>query len=48
MSANRVDVGSIRREQIVDAAIVVIAEQDIQRLSLSEVLIATVVVVRAT
>jgi AcrR family transcriptional regulator len=37
MSANRVDVGSIRREQIVDAAIAVIAEQGIQHLSLSEI-----------
>src|SRR3984957_11222029 len=37
MSATRVDVGSIRREQIVDAAIAVIAEQGIQHLSLSEI-----------
>jgi AcrR family transcriptional regulator len=37
MSANRVDVRSIRREQIVDAAIAVIAEQGIQHLSLSEI-----------
>src|SRR5579872_150672 len=37
MSAKRVDVGRIRREQIVDAAIAVIAEQGIQHLSLSEI-----------
>jgi AcrR family transcriptional regulator len=37
MSATRVDVGSIRRDQIVDAAIAVIAEQGIQHLSLSEI-----------
>lgn len=37
MTAARVDVGSIRREQIVDAAIAVIAEQGIQHLSLSEI-----------
>jgi AcrR family transcriptional regulator len=33
----RIDVGSIRREQIVDAAIAVIAEQGLQHLSLSEI-----------
>src|SRR5437762_12471714 len=37
MKATRIDVGSIRREQIVDAAIAVIAEQGIQHLSLSEI-----------
>jgi AcrR family transcriptional regulator len=37
MKAARIDVGSIRREQIVDAAIAVIAEQGIQHLSLSEI-----------
>jgi AcrR family transcriptional regulator len=37
MKPNRIDVGSIRREQIVDAAIAVIAEQGIQNLSLSEI-----------
>jgi AcrR family transcriptional regulator len=35
--STRVDVGRIRREQIVDAAIAVIAEQGIQHLSLSEI-----------
>jgi AcrR family transcriptional regulator len=33
----RVDIGSIRREQIVEAAVGVIAEQGIQNLSLSEI-----------
>src|SRR5947209_8710829 len=37
MKAARIDVGSIRREQIVDAAIAVIAERGIQHLSLSEI-----------
>src|SRR5437868_13019807 len=37
MKQSRVDVGSIRREQIVDAAVAVIAEQGIQELSLSEI-----------
>jgi AcrR family transcriptional regulator len=34
---NRVDIGAIRREQIVDAAVAVIAEQGMQNLSLSEI-----------
>src|ERR1700752_4037486 len=37
MKTPRVDVGSIRREQIVQAAVAVIAEQGIQNLSLSEI-----------
>jgi AcrR family transcriptional regulator len=37
MKQRRVDVGSIRREQIVEAAVAVIAEQGIQNLSLSEI-----------
>jgi AcrR family transcriptional regulator len=37
MKAPRIDIGSIRREQIVDAAASVIAEQGLQNLSLSEI-----------
>jgi AcrR family transcriptional regulator len=37
MKKGRVDVGSIRREQIIDAAVAIIAEQGIQNLSLSEI-----------
>jgi AcrR family transcriptional regulator len=37
MKSQRVDVGTIRREQIIDAAIAVIAEQGVQHLSLSEI-----------
>jgi AcrR family transcriptional regulator len=37
MKSARIDIGSIRREQIVDAAVGVIAEQGIQKLSLSEI-----------
>jgi AcrR family transcriptional regulator len=37
MKNGRVNIGSIRREQIVDAAVSVIAEQGIQNLSLSEI-----------
>src|SRR5579872_4672156 len=37
MKTPRIDVGSIRREQIVQAAVAVIAEQGIQNLSLSEI-----------
>src|SRR5437763_15026656 len=37
MKTPRIDIGSIRREQIVDAAVAVIAEQGLQHLSLSEV-----------
>ena len=37
MTSPRVSIGSIRREQIVDAAVDVIAEQGIQKLSLSEI-----------
>ena len=33
----RIDIGSIRREQIVEAAVAVIAEQGLQNLSLSEI-----------
>jgi AcrR family transcriptional regulator len=37
MKSSRIDIGSIRREQIVDAAVAVIAEQGLQNLSLSEI-----------
>jgi AcrR family transcriptional regulator len=37
MKSPRIDVGRIRREQIVEAAVAVIAEQGIQNLSLSEI-----------
>ena len=37
MKQPRVDVGSIRREQIVEAAVAIIAEKGIQNLSLSEI-----------
>ncbi len=37
MKSPRVDVGRIRREQIVEAAVAIIAEQGIQNLSLSEI-----------
>jgi AcrR family transcriptional regulator len=37
MKRPRIDVGSIRREQIVEAAVAIIAEQGIQKLSLSEI-----------
>src|ERR671938_238272 len=37
MKSPRVDVGSIRREQVIDAAVAVIAEQGVQNLSLSEI-----------
>src|SRR6516165_3325793 len=37
MKQPRVDVGSIRREQIVEAAVAVITEKGIQNLSLSEI-----------
>src|SRR5207244_10274901 len=37
MKNARVDVGAIRREQIVEAAVSVIAEQGLQNLSLSEI-----------
>src|SRR6059058_1758901 len=37
MKQTRIDIGSIRREQIVDAAVAVIAEQGLQNLSLSEI-----------
>jgi AcrR family transcriptional regulator len=37
MKNGRINIGSIRREQIVDAAVSVIAEQGIQNLSLSEI-----------
>jgi AcrR family transcriptional regulator len=37
MKNPRLNIGSIRREQVVDAAVAVIAEQGLQRLSLSEI-----------
>ena len=37
MKNGRVDVGRVRREQIVEAAVAVIAEQGLQSLSLSEI-----------
>src|SRR5437868_14873174 len=37
MKQTRIDVGAIRREQIVAAAVAVIAEQGLQNLSLSEI-----------
>jgi AcrR family transcriptional regulator len=37
MKTTRIDVGAIRREQIVEAAVAVISEQGIQNLSLSEI-----------
>src|SRR5262249_4350339 len=37
MKNARIDIGSIRREQIIDAAVAIIAEQGIQNLSLSEI-----------
>src|SRR5947207_12585397 len=37
MKQARIDIGSIRREQIVEAAVAVIAEQGLQNLSLSEI-----------
>ncbi len=37
MKTPRIDIGSIRREQIVQAAIAIIAEQGLQNLSLSEI-----------
>ncbi len=37
MKTPRIDIGSIRREQIVEAAVAVIAEQGLQNLSLSEI-----------
>src|SRR6516225_8421885 len=37
MKRSRIDIGSIRREQIVQAAVAIIAEQGLQNLSLSEI-----------
>ncbi len=37
MKHSRIDIGSIRREQIVEAAVAIIAEQGLQNLSLSEI-----------
>jgi AcrR family transcriptional regulator len=37
MKSSRIDIGSIRREQIVEAAVAIIAEQGLQNLSLSEI-----------
>src|SRR6476619_5416391 len=37
MKQTRIDIGSIRREQIVEAAVTVIAEQGMQNLSLSAI-----------
>src|SRR5437588_4470546 len=37
MKTSRIDIGSIRREQIIEAAMAVIAEKGVQNLSLSEI-----------
>src|SRR5260370_7003585 len=37
MKTARIDVASVRREQIIEAAVAVIAEQGLQNLSLSEI-----------
>lgn len=37
MKPNRIDIGAIRRDQIVEAAVAVITEQGLQNLSLSEI-----------
>jgi AcrR family transcriptional regulator len=37
MATGRIDVASVRREQVVEAAVAVIAEQGIQNLSLSAI-----------
>src|SRR5205823_10169359 len=37
MKTSRIDIGSIRREQIIEAAVAIIAEQGLQNLSLSEI-----------
>lgn len=37
MKSSRITIGTIRREQIIDAAVAVIAEQGLQNLSLSEI-----------
>src|SRR5215831_16497701 len=37
MKSRRIDIASIRREQIVEAAVAVITEQGLQNLSLSEI-----------
>src|SRR6516165_5100511 len=37
MKSSRIDIGSIRREQIIEAAVAIIAEQGLQNLSLSEI-----------
>src|SRR5208283_1534580 len=37
MNPTRIDIASIRKEQIVEAAVAVIAEQGLQNLSLSEI-----------
>src|SRR5437667_5134552 len=37
MKSQRIDIASIRRDQIVEAAVAVIAEQGLQNLSLSEI-----------
>jgi AcrR family transcriptional regulator len=37
MKSSRIDIASIRREQIIEAAIAIIAEQGLQNLSLSEI-----------
>src|SRR6266481_782028 len=37
MKTQRIDIGSIRRDQIVQAAVAIIAEQGLQNLSLSEI-----------
>src|SRR5271169_4586711 len=37
MKQSRIDIGSVRRQQIVDAAVAIITEQGLQNLSLSEI-----------
>src|ERR1043166_7210877 len=37
MKSSRIDIASIRREQIVEAAVAIITEQGLQNLSLSEI-----------
>src|SRR5262249_62381639 len=37
MGSDRADIGSVRREQVVEAAVAIIAEQGIQKLSLSAI-----------
>ena len=37
MKSHRIDIQSLRREQIVEAAVAIITEQGLQNLSLSEI-----------